>query len=56
MKFDLRWTAAVLLMAAINVSAQDFPSKPIRVIVGPGPTSSRASSDRSSPKRGVSRS
>src|SRR6187455_1804593 len=38
MSFDLRWIAASLIwFASANAWAQDFPTKPIRVIVGPGP-------------------
>ena len=38
MKSDLRWfLAAMLLCAGVNLYAQDFPARPIRVVVGPGP-------------------
>src|ERR1700675_238767 len=33
----LRWTVAVLAVAAQNAIAQDYPNKAIRFIVGPGP-------------------
>lgn len=38
MTLDLRWVAAALaLWAGMNAGAQDYPVRPIRVIVGPGP-------------------
>ena len=37
MKFALRGVVAPALMAGACACAQDFPTKPIRVVVGPGP-------------------
>ena len=37
MRFDLRWIVVVSMCVGANVFAQEFPTKPIRVIVGPGP-------------------
>jgi tripartite-type tricarboxylate transporter receptor subunit TctC len=37
MKMSLRWFAAAMLLSAAGANAQDFPARPIRVIVGPGP-------------------
>ena len=37
MTFDIRAITLVLLLAAGGASAQEFPVRPVRVIVGPGP-------------------
>ena len=38
MTFDLRWLAAAFIACAETPAiAQEFPARPIRVIVGPGP-------------------
>ena len=37
MTFDIRRIAALVILFAGNACAQDFPARPIRVIVGPGP-------------------
>ena len=37
MRLDLRWIVVVSMCVGANVFAQEFPTKPIRVIVGPGP-------------------